>query len=48
MCNIDESGLNYKMLPQNTLASNQEKSSRIKVAKEMVTVSARSNASSTH
>jgi hypothetical protein len=47
--NIDETGLNYKMLPQKTLASNQEKSkSGIKVAKERVTVAACSNASRTH
>jgi hypothetical protein len=37
------------MLPQKTLASNQEKSvSGIKVAKERVTVAACSNASGTH
>jgi hypothetical protein len=37
------------MLPQKTLASNQEKSVRgIKVAKEWVTVAACSNASRTH
>jgi hypothetical protein len=48
--NIDETGLNYKMLPQKkTLASNQEKSvSGIKVAKERVTVAACSNASGTY
>jgi hypothetical protein len=45
--NIDETGLNYKTLPQKkTLASNQEKSvSGIKVAKGRVTVAACSNAS---
>jgi hypothetical protein len=43
---IDKSGLNYKMLPQKTLASNQEKAvSGIKVAKETVTVAACSNVS---
>jgi hypothetical protein len=37
------------MLPQKTLASNQEKSaSVIKVSKERVTVAACSNASGTH
>jgi hypothetical protein len=47
--NSDETGLNYKMLPQKTLASNQEKSaSGIKIAKERVTVAACSNASGRH
>jgi hypothetical protein len=47
--NIDETDLNYKILPQKDLASNQEKSeSGIKVAKERVTVAACSNASGTY
>jgi hypothetical protein len=47
--NIYETGLNYKVLPQKTLVSNQEKSvSKIEVAKERVTVAACSNASGTH
>jgi hypothetical protein len=48
---IYETGLNFKMLPQKTLASNQEKSvSGIKVSKEKkrMTVAACSNASGTN
>lgn len=47
--NIDETGLNYKLLPKKTFASSQEKSaSGFKVNKERITVALCSNASGTH
>ncbi|XP_030765192.1 jerky protein homolog-like [Sitophilus oryzae] len=47
--NCDESGLNYKMLPSNTLASRQEKSvPGHKRSKERLTIMACSNASGKH
>jgi hypothetical protein len=47
--NIDETGQNYKMLPQKTLASNRDNSlTGIQVAKDRVRVPACSNASGTY
>lgn len=47
--NIDETGLNFKMLPERTLASRKEGSvSGYKKAKERITVAACSNAAGTH
>jgi hypothetical protein len=47
--NIDETGLNYKLLPNKTFATPQEKSaSGFKVNKERITVALCSNATGTH
>jgi hypothetical protein len=47
--NTDETGINYKMLPQKTRGLNQGKSvNRVEVAKERVSVAACSNANETH
>lgn len=45
VCNIDETGLNYKLLPKKTFATPQEKSaSGFKVNKERINVALCSNA----
>lgn len=46
--NIDESGLNYKMLPQKTLAAKHENITGTKLAKDRLTIAACSNASGNH
>lgn len=46
--NIDESGLNYKMLPQKTLAAKNEKVTGTKLSKDRLTFATCSNASGNH
>lgn len=46
--NIDETGLNYRMLPKKTLAATNESVQGTKLAKERLTIATCSNANGTH
>lgn len=46
--NVDETGLNYKMLPKSTLASKNEPVLGTKLAKDRLTIATCSNASGSH